>query len=143
MGDKSIEVLDLHIQNHCHFFLHIKLILWVGCPCYTINSLNKPALIHNPSAQIPKALHQHDTTVKTRNFLGTNALIQKNSNYCFRTLWQTFCQNMWVTWVKEPRRVTITRFQDPLQVLWLIGYSWGLKLTNFEAPNKGVYAYLH
>ena len=57
-------------------------------------------------------------------------------------LWQTFC---------EYSGLMTARFQDPLQVLWLILHSWSLKTTNFEASNKyfmsrkvrWVYIYYH
>ena len=29
-------------------------------------------------------------------------------------------------------RVIITRLENPLQVLWLIGYSWSLKITGLK-----------
>ena len=43
---------------------------------------------------------------------------------------------MWVAWVEESSKVMITRFQDPMQVLWLLGLIGSLKMTNFETPNK-------
>ena len=51
-------------------------------------------------------------------------------------MWQIFRQNIWVVWVVEFARVMITRFKELLQALWLIGHSWSLKITNFQAPNK-------
>ena len=50
--------------------------------------------------------------------------------------WQTFPQNFWVPRVEESPRVIITRFQDPLKVLWLLGHSWSSNITDFGALNK-------
>ena len=41
-----------------------KLILQIPCPFYHLTSWRKSALIQKPSAQIPKALHQHGKAEK-------------------------------------------------------------------------------
>lgn len=45
-----------------------------------------------------------------------------------------FFKNM-TLWVKVSPRVVIPRFQDPMQVLWLIRHSWISKITDSEASS--------
>ena len=44
-----------------------------------------------------------------------------------------------VAYVEESHSVMETRFQDPLQVLGLLGHNWNTNITNFQASKQIIY----